>query len=95
MQSKEAKTMLCGSVDPHGDTLFNKRGKGSGDFFYSSLLHCSVQWRDQSQRSILSHMCCYHNFSRKLLCVNSCETTCDCGCFVGLSKTIRQPYHCE
>ena len=26
--------------------------------------------RDQSQRSILSHGCCYHNFNRKLQGVN-------------------------
>ena len=53
------------SLVSHGHTPFCKRGKGSGIFFYSSLLpwHCGV--RDQSQRSILSHVCCYHNFNRK------------------------------
>ena len=29
---KETNTMLCGSVVSHGDTLFNKRGVGSGNF---------------------------------------------------------------
>ena len=54
----------------HGHTPFCKRGKGFGNFFYSSLLWCSVQCWDQSQRSILSHECCYHNFIRKLQGVN-------------------------
>ena len=36
-----------------GHTPFRKRRKGSGNFFYSSLLRCSIQWWDQSQRSIL------------------------------------------
>ena len=45
-------------------------GKGSGHFFYSSLLRplCIVQ--DQSQHTILSHECCYHNFNRKFQGVN-------------------------
>ena len=47
-----------------GHTSFCKRGKDSGNFFYSSLFCRSVQCRDQSQRSILSHT--YHNFNRKL-----------------------------
>ena len=67
-----------------GHTPFRKRGKGSGSLvsrlsrrepgdearglvqFVSPL--CTVQ--DQSQRSILSHKCCYHNFDRKLNGVN-------------------------
>ena len=30
-------------VVSHSHTTFRKRGKGSGNFFYSSLLYCSVQ----------------------------------------------------
>ena len=48
-----------------GHTPFRKRGKGLVQFV-SPL--CTV--RDQSQRSILSHKCCYHNFDRKLKGVN-------------------------
>ena len=29
-------------VVSRGHTTFHKRGKGSGNFFYSSLFHCSV-----------------------------------------------------
>ena len=32
-----------GSSLSRGHTMFHKRGKGSGNFFYSSLFHCSVQ----------------------------------------------------
>jgi len=46
-----------------------KQGKGSGNFLQQFVaLLCTV--RDQSQRSILSHEPCYHNFDRKLRGVN-------------------------
>ena len=68
-------------------TPFRKRGKGSGNFFYSSLLRHSTVL-DQSQRTIQSHECCYHNFSRKLQGVNQLgnhkHLLCD---FVSLIKT--------
>ena len=64
------QTAAMNGLVSRGHTSFRKRGKGSGNFFYSSLLRCSVQCGDQSQRSILSHETCYHNFDRKLRGVN-------------------------
>ena len=64
MLSIKALAVRAWNLVLHGHTPFHKRGKGSGNFLYGSLLHHTAQC-GTNHSAVLSHECWYHNFNRK------------------------------
>ena len=76
-------------VVSHGHTPFRKRGKGSGNFFYSSLLPCTVEC-GTNHSAVFCHMSAVITTSigNYKVYIN-CETT--SSCFVSLLEIIMRP----